>query len=125
MDPSPSSIRATFLSHRSVSAAILVDGELLEVFRPEYDRESQTLTGWVASEIGKEFSVCVRKENARIVNTAIKANVFLDGASTEACSAVLHKKVPRNEWRQLSGEAVDLEHEKPFVFSKIDTTGEL
>ncbi|KAG9018614.1 hypothetical protein FRB90_011221 [Tulasnella sp. 427] len=51
------------LDFRSFKVSVRVNNENLPVFQPEYDEDSKTATGWIASEEGQTFSVYVKQDN--------------------------------------------------------------
>lgn len=110
----------TSLTVNDISAYILVKGQELEVFHPEYDAETKTATGWVASEVGQEYVVGFRREKPA-AKTALLGDIFIDGATRRCRGAVLKT---HNTKSDSIGVRISKTEKRRFVFSGLATTGD-
>ncbi|KAJ6629481.1 hypothetical protein B0H10DRAFT_1987367 [Mycena sp. CBHHK59/15] len=103
------------LHWREFSAWITIDG----VEAPEYDVETsqdeKTVTCWIASELGKKFSVCWRNTSYRHDTSG---GIKMDG---NPCGGlvVYGRTVPKNAKKE---GVVDRLTVRPFVFSSLTLT---
>ncbi|KAG8948710.1 hypothetical protein FRC00_008471, partial [Tulasnella sp. 408] len=60
----PSVNEITELTFRGFSAQIRTGDRPLTIYKPDYDEDTKTASGWIASEPGKEYLVCWKKNEA-------------------------------------------------------------
>ncbi|KAG9022563.1 hypothetical protein FRB95_014618 [Tulasnella sp. JGI-2019a] len=100
------------LTFRSISASIRVDGKDLPHFQPEYDNVTNTVTCWIHSLPGKEYSIWMRKEAETAYDIA--AHVHLDGSEDYATSFCLTNT---SSERRRSAIPYGANKERPLVFA--------
>ncbi|KIO17595.1 hypothetical protein M407DRAFT_32724 [Tulasnella calospora MUT 4182] len=109
----------TELTFRGFSTQIRIGDRRLPVYKPEYDEETKTASAWIASEPGEEYFVCWRK-NA-VTEYYAAGEVYIDGPRQRSNTLAR----PFNTvWRISKGERTAPEKERPFIFSKLTTTGD-
>ncbi|KIO34332.1 hypothetical protein M407DRAFT_240654 [Tulasnella calospora MUT 4182] len=116
------------LSHRGFSALVLVDGVPAPVYRPEYDshtdnilqpiEDKRIMTGWIASEEGKTFSVAFRNDDGEDSEHASSGHIFVDGQ--DAASAILRPGRIYPATRH--GARLSDDEVRPWTFSKLELT---
>ncbi|KAG9038203.1 hypothetical protein FS837_001295 [Tulasnella sp. UAMH 9824] len=67
----------TELTFRGFAAQIRIGDRPLTVYKPDYDEETKTASGWIASEPGEEYSVCWKKND--VTDYCAAAEVYIDG----------------------------------------------
>ncbi|KAG8972245.1 hypothetical protein FRC05_010188 [Tulasnella sp. 425] len=65
------------LIFRGFSAQIRIGDRPLTIYKPDYDEETKTASGWIASEPGKEYFVCWKKND--VAEYAASGRVSIDG----------------------------------------------
>ncbi|KIO17597.1 hypothetical protein M407DRAFT_32726 [Tulasnella calospora MUT 4182] len=113
----PAEQEITELTFRGFSAQIRIGDRPLTIYKPDYDEETKTASGWIASEPGKEYFVCWKKHE--ITEYAANGRVSIDGPRTRSS---LLARPPWTTWIVETGERVAKQKERPFVFSELSTT---
>ncbi|KAG8896379.1 hypothetical protein FRC01_011850, partial [Tulasnella sp. 417] len=67
----------TELTFRGFSAQIRIGDRPLTIYKPEYDEETKTASGWIASEPGEEYCVCWKKNEVTEYDAG--GEVYIDG----------------------------------------------
>ncbi|KAG9021234.1 hypothetical protein FS837_007429, partial [Tulasnella sp. UAMH 9824] len=107
----------TELTFRGFSAQIRIGDRPLIVYKPEYDEETKTASGWIASEPGKEYLVCWKKCDVTVF--AANGRVSIDGPRVRSN---IIARPPKTDWLVETGERIEMQKEKPFVFSELSMT---
>ncbi|KAG0702821.1 hypothetical protein DFH29DRAFT_1045353 [Suillus ampliporus] len=105
------------LKHQEYTAWISVDGQPLETYAVETSLATNEVTCWIASEVGKEFSVHCQATSANSVDS-IGAFVYIDG---QGCHGLMFGELNLNV--KISNAFVSDRITKPFVFSTVRLTG--
>ncbi|KAG8972247.1 hypothetical protein FRC05_010190 [Tulasnella sp. 425] len=108
------------LTFRGFSAQIRIGDRSLTVYKPDYDEETKTASGWIASEPGKEYFVCWKKND--VTEYTAHGQVSIDGPRTRS---ILLARPARTAWVIETGERITPQNERPFLFSELSTTGAL
>ncbi|KAG8939610.1 hypothetical protein FRC04_006126 [Tulasnella sp. 424] len=106
------------LIFRGFSAQIRIGDRPLTIYKPDYDEETKTASGWIASEPGKEYFVCWKKND--VAEYAASGRVSIDGPRTRS---ILLARADRTAWVVETGERITPQNERPFLFSELSTTG--
>jgi len=128
LDNADAPLYRTELSHRGFSAIVLVDGVPAHIYRAEYDtfndklveplEDKRIMTGWIASEEGKTFSVAFQNDEGEDAEVASCGHIFVDGQ--DVASAILRpgRRIPVVR----HGVRMSTSVTKPFTFSKLKLT---
>ncbi|KAG8924196.1 hypothetical protein FRC00_005391 [Tulasnella sp. 408] len=116
----PAEKEITELTFRGFSAQIRIGDRPLIVYKPEYDEETKTASGWITSEPGKEYFLCWKKNDVTVY--AADGRVSIDGPRVR--SGIITRP-PNTDWVVETGERTAKEKERPFIFSELSTTGTL
>lgn len=112
----------SFLDSASLRASVYAGGRKLEVYDTQYDEASNTISGWIASEAGQEYTIKVRKQDLGKFDTTLSARLYLDGSMKKARSIILERTRKKALFMGVRTGQAEL---RPFVFSDLRTTGEL
>ncbi|KAG8904799.1 hypothetical protein FRC01_008598 [Tulasnella sp. 417] len=113
----PTEHEITELTFRGFSAQIRIGDRPLTIYKPDYDEETKTASGWIASEPGKEYLVCWTKRE--VTEYAANGRVSIDGPRVR--STLLLRPSERH-WIVETGERLAKQKERPFIFSQLTTT---
>ncbi|KAJ7680697.1 hypothetical protein DFH06DRAFT_939276, partial [Mycena polygramma] len=107
---------STMLQWKEFSAWISIDGREPEEYGVEVDEDEKTVTCWIASELGKKFSV--HWSNTSYCHDT-RGKVSMDGVP---CSSyiIFGGNVPKT--RVADGVSEDGISVKPFMFSSLELT---
>lgn len=108
----------TELTLRGFAAQIRIGDRPLTLYKPDYDEETTTASGWIASEPGEEYSVCWKKND--VTEYCAAAEVYIDGPRQRSSDVAREYSTV---WRISKGERTSPDKERPFIFSKLTTTG--
>lgn len=114
----PSEQDITEINFRGCSAQVRIGDRPLVIYKPEYDYDTKTATGWIASEPGKEYSVCWKKDY--VTDYSVSGHVCIDGPRARDLTLAW---TTETDWMVVTGEPVRKDEEMPFIFSPIITTG--
>ena len=110
----------TGLSYRSISACVRVEGQDLAIHDPTYDERTQTALCWIASEAGKNYSVCFKLDGD--VGGDIAGHVLIDGKLSLNGRFRLAHSQRRHEWVEIASKRSN-NGDQPILFSRIETRG--
>ncbi|KAF7305771.1 hypothetical protein HMN09_00730800 [Mycena chlorophos] len=106
---------------KEFSASILIDGKAATEFQVEEAATDNTVTCYIASELGKEFSVEWKIAMDNTLNTRVCGDIQVDGAfctgSTVFATSHKAKRVEEQGSRCNGGNSV-----RPFLFSVLKLT---
>lgn len=108
----------TELTFRGFSAQIRIGDRPLTIYKPDYDEETKTASGWIASEPGKEYAVCWKKND--VTEYCAAGEVYIDGPRQRS-DGLAHGSI--TSWKISKGERTAADKERPFIFSNLTTTG--
>lgn len=114
----PAEKEITELTFRGFSAQIRIGDRPLIVYKPEYDEETKTASGWIASEPGKEYLVCWKKND--VTEYTAQGCICIDGPRARS---YLIARPSSTTWIIETGERIAEQMERPFIFSQLSTTG--
>ncbi|KAG8947379.1 hypothetical protein FRC04_010827 [Tulasnella sp. 424] len=108
----------TELSLPQFSAAICIEGLPAEIWAPVYYPANERVEGWIASEAGKQYSVCWRRKGD--TGCDVGGVAIIDGHQIGGTSRI----VPRGAmgWNEYSGKQTSAVTERPFKFGEVQTT---
>ncbi|KAF7315897.1 hypothetical protein MIND_00106300 [Mycena indigotica] len=102
--------------HNGFEATIRVDGQTTDEYACEVSADRATVTCWIASQLGKEFSVYWRRDRSHREHSV--GYVQVDG--NPCAGRVIYSYASS---AQLSGVTTEDNRLRPFVFSSLETTG--
>lgn len=109
------------LVFRNFEACVRVDGKPLTVYAPEYDEETKTATGWIASKPGAEYSIAWRR--TKDVKSDVAGYVLFDGTKKMQSGGLTFRTDELAKWFQKSGVSVSRTAIRPYTFAQLQTTG--
>ncbi|KAG8891957.1 hypothetical protein FRC00_012877 [Tulasnella sp. 408] len=104
------------LKKHSYEVSVKVDDEAVPIYEVQYFPEERKLLGWIASEVGQEYSVFMKQNTSFNYTTA--ADLLIDGR--KVCDTVFGKDYGFQD--ELSGIAVSSTTSRPFSFRQLETT---
>lgn len=102
------------------SASICIEGVPAEIWAPVYHPAYGRVEAWIASEAGKEYSVCWRRKGD--TGCDVGGVAIIDGLQIGGTSRIVPRGVM--SWNEYSGKQTSAVTERPFKFGEVQTTGE-